>query len=113
MAESLLQSINTAIQDIKGKDFTFIDTHEQTPFFDWIIIVSGTSSRHVRAIADAVVVAGKQHCSVMPKLEGQRDGEWLLVDFVAGVVHIMSNEAREYYQLERLWQPIRMSKETQ
>ena len=92
-----------ALSDIKANDIRVIDLRDTSPFTDYFVIASGTTPLHMRALADRVAErlrkAGiqKRHC------EG-RDGErWILMDYFNVVVHIFSENARQYYGLERLW----------
>jgi len=91
-----------ALEDMKGKDITVIDTQDKTDVFDAMIIVTGTSDRHVKSIADNLVTDAKSE--KLDVLGVEQDRSWVLVDLYDVVVHIMLDEAREFYSLEKLWE---------
>jgi ribosome-associated protein len=92
-----------ALDELKAKDVTEIDVRGKTSIADWLIVASGTSSRHVKSIADEVVKFAKQ-AGVLPLgVEGQQEAEWVLVDLGDIIVHVMLPRIREFYGLERLW----------
>ncbi len=94
-----------ALTDMKAANIKVIDVRGLTDVADTMIIASGNSDRHVRAIADNVIaeVKGAGH---RPKgVEGARDGEWVLVDLTDVLVHVMLPRVREFYALEQLWEP--------
>lgn len=99
----LLGTVRTAIEDLKGNDLVEIDVREKTSICDVMVVVSGTSTRHVKSIADSVVVQAKQHGCQPLGVEGEREAEWVLVDLGDVVVHVMLPRVREFYALERLW----------
>ena len=93
-----------ALEETKGKDITVLDVREKTDVTDMMIIVSGTSSRHVKSLADNLVKTCKD-AGVQPLgSEGGDQAEWILVDLGAVVVHLMMPSARQFYDLERLWE---------
>lgn len=99
----LKQLVIDALEDLKGNDILCLDVRKQTDIADYMIIVSGTSSRHVGALVNNVVSEANE-VGIKPKgVEGQEGGEWILIDLVDVVVHVMNPEAREFYDLERLW----------
>lgn len=99
----LLASVRKATEELKAKDLVEIDMRGRASFADYMIVVSGTSSRHVKSIADEVVRFAK-NLDVMPLgVEGEREAEWVLVDLGDIVVHVMLPRVRELYALERLW----------
>ncbi len=102
-AERLHALVRAAVDDLKAKDIQEINVRGKSSVTDLMVVVSGTSSRHVKSIADEVVKKAKQ--AGMPPLgvEGQREGEWVLVDLGDIVVHVMLPRTREFYALERLW----------
>ncbi len=92
-----------AIEDVKGFDIRVLDVRNLTTITDTMIVCSGTSSRHVKSIADAVVDRFKQ-LGLRPRgLQGLEQGEWALVDLGGIVVHVMQLSTRAFYQLEKLW----------
>ena len=92
-----------AVEDLKARDTTEIDVRGKTSVTDLIVITSGTSTRHVRSIADEVVRAAKKAGLPPIGVEGEREAEWVLVDLGDIVVHVMLPRTREFYGLERLW----------
>ncbi len=92
-----------AIEDLKGQDIVEIDVRRLTDLTDYMIIASGRSKRQVIAIAEQVVQAAKDAGLRPLGSEGEDTGDWVLVDLVDVVVHIMEPETRDYYQLEKLW----------
>jgi ribosome-associated protein len=101
--ETLLKTVHAAVEELKGKDTTENDVPGKSSVCDYMVVVSGTSSRHVKSIADEVVRFAKK-LDVMPLgVEGEREAEWVLVDLGDVVVHVMLPRVREFYALERLW----------
>ncbi len=92
-----------ALDDIKAKDIREIDVRGKTSIADVLVIASGTSTRHVKSIADEVVKLSKQAGNMPIGVEGQREAEWVLVDLGDIIVHVMLPRVREFYGLERLW----------
>ena len=100
---ALLASVHSALEEIKAKDAVEIDVRGKSSVADYLVIASGTSTRHVKSIGDEVVCFAKQ-LGVMPLgVEGEREAEWVLVDLGDVIVHIMLPRVREFYALERLW----------
>ena len=102
-AEVLLAVIHAAVDSLKAKDVTEINVRGRTSVCDYMVIVSGTSTRHVKSIADEVVRQAKQLDCQPLGVEGEREAEWVLVDLGDVVVHVMLPRVREFYALERLW----------
>ncbi len=99
----LLSTVRGAIEELKAKDVVEIDVRGKSSVTDYMVVVSGTSTRHVKSIADEVVKHAK-NLDVMPLgVEGEREAEWVLVDLGDVVVHVMLPRVREFYALERLW----------
>ncbi len=92
-----------ALDDKKGKDIRVLYTADQTTLADYFVICNGTSNTQVRALADAVEEALSKAGEEPHHIEGHRGGQWTLLDYSAVVVHIFTEEAREFYSLERLW----------
>jgi len=76
---------------------------ELSSVMDWLIVASGTSSRHVKSLSGSVIMKAKEQGVRAIGVEGERAGEWVLVDFGDVVVHVMQPAARSFYDLERLW----------
>ncbi|MGB0714202.1 MAG: ribosome silencing factor [Gammaproteobacteria bacterium] len=93
-----------AVEDMKAVNVRVLDVREKTSVTDILIVVSGTSSRHVKSIAGNVVDEAKAHDVVPMGVEGEDGAEWVLVDLGDVVVHVMLPAVREFYQLERLWE---------
>ena len=101
--EALLATVRAAVEEIKAKDVVEIDVRGRTSVTDHMVIVSGTSTRHVKSIADEVTRFAKK-LGVMPLgVEGEREAEWVLVDLGDAIVHIMLPRMRDLYMLEKLW----------
>lgn len=103
LAERLRALVGAALDDLKAKDIREIDVRGKSSVTDLLVLASGTSSRHVKSIADEVVKKAKQAGLPPIGVEGQREGEWVLVDLGDIVVHVMLPRTREFYDLERLW----------
>jgi len=101
--DTLKKTALNALDNLKAIDITEIDVREMTSVTDVMIIASGTSGRHVKSIADAVVMACKKNGVAPLGVEGEREGEWVLVDLGDVVVHVMQPRIREFYALEKLW----------
>jgi ribosome-associated protein len=101
--EVLLKSVHAAIDELKARDTVEIDVRGKTSVCDFMVIASGTSTRHVKSIADEVVKNAKQLDCQPLGVEGEREAEWVLVDLGDVVVHVMLPRIREFYALERLW----------
>ena len=100
---TLREQVLDAVAELKAKDVREIDVRGKTSITDLLVIASGTSTRHVKSIADEVVKFAKR-AGVMPLgVEGEREAEWVLVDLGDIVVHVMLPRVREFYGLERLW----------
>lgn len=102
-AADLLKLAVGALEEIKAKDLVEIDVRGKTSVCDYMVIASGTSTRHVKSLADEVVKASKQAGFQPLGVEGEREAEWVLVDLGDVVVHVMLPRVREFYALERLW----------
>lgn len=103
LTAGLRKQVLAALDELKARDVKEIDVREKASFTDLLVIASGTSTRHVKSIADEVVRFSKR-AGVMPLgVEGQREAEWVLVDLGDIVVHVMLPRVREFYGLERLW----------
>ena len=101
--DALLKAVHAGLEELKAKDVVEIDVCGKSSVCDYMVVASGTSTRHVKSAADEVVRFAKQ-LGVMPLgVEGEREAEWVLVDLGDVVVHVMLPRVREFYALERLW----------
>lgn len=95
--------IINALEELKAKDIVQLDVRELSQIMDTLVIATGTSSRHVKSLANNVVVESKQQGHPPLGVEGMDGGEWVLVDFGDTVVHVMQQQTRDFYELEKLW----------
>ena len=100
--DQLTEAIEAAL-DKKAQDLTWLDLSGICSFTDNFLVCSGTSTRHNQTIADSIEERLKKHGVRPLHIEGYKEGEWILMDYVDFVVHIFSGRAREFYELERLW----------
>lgn len=104
MTESnLTQCIVDALEDVKGIDIITLDVTGVTDVADQMVLATGTSKRQVKALADSVLEKTRELGVRSIGSEGKETAEWVLIDFAEVVVHIMLPDAREFYDLERLW----------
>jgi len=101
--ETLNKILLQAIDDLKGNDVVTLDVRDLSDVMDTLIIVSGTSNRHVKSLVDNAVDEAKKAGFKPIGLEGKEGGEWVLVDFGDTVVHAMMPITRRFYDLEKLW----------
>lgn len=101
--EELRDLARTALEGMKAVDIVVLDVRRMSTITDYMIVASGTSDRHVRAIVDGVIEAAKERGEKPLGVEGETHAQWALVDLGDVVVHVMRPEAREFYQLEKLW----------
>ena len=99
----LLPQVIDALEEPKAQNITELDVRDVTSMADYMVIASGTSNRHVKALADNVVEAAKKAEHPPIGTEGEDTGEWILVDLGDVIVHLMLPATREFYDLERLW----------
>lgn len=95
----------SALDDLKAQNVITLDVESYSDVFDRLIIASGTSSRHVKSLADNVIETLKKQGNLPIGVEGKEEADWVLVDYGSVVVHIMQFEARAFYELEKLWSP--------
>ncbi len=100
--ENVLELVNEALADVKANDVIAIDVRKKINVTDIMVVASGTSDRHVQALANSVVETAKKKGVSIIGVE--RDRAWVLIDLYDVVVHIMLPETREFYELEKLWQ---------
>lgn len=102
--EALTAFVIEKIEDMKGRDITTLAIAEKSDFADFMIVASGNSSRHVKSIAQTVATECRAQGVVPRGIEGNDVGEWALLDLGDVVVHIMTDDSRDKYQIEQLWQ---------
>lgn len=102
-ADALLREVHAATEELKARDTVELDVRGKSSVCDFMVVTSGTSTRHVKSVADEVIKFAKK-LGVQPLgVEGEREAEWVLVDLGDVVVHVMLPRVREFYALERLW----------
>lgn len=101
--ERLSKVVMNALEDLKALDITVLDVADISDVADRMIIASGTSNTHLKAIANSVVMECKDAGNPPLSTEGESDSEWILVDLGDILVHIMLPKTRQFYDLERLW----------
>ncbi|MGE5623287.1 MAG: ribosome silencing factor, partial [Bacillota bacterium] len=108
--KKLQATVVDALEDVKAQDIRVYDTVHLTSMFDRLAIASGTSNRQTKALASSVVDAVREAGFPKPRIEGEENGEWIIVDCGAAVAHIMQPAIRQYYHLEEIWgeKPIRL-----
>lgn len=99
----LLDLVLDALEELKAKNIASLDVRALTSVADDMVIASGTSSRHIKALADNVMEKAKEAGYRALGTEGERGAEWILVDLGDVIVHLMLPATREFYDLERLW----------
>jgi len=101
--EQLRDQLVAALEDMKAVDIRAMDVRGSTPLTDFMIIASGTSDRHVKALANSVLDKAREGGVKPMGVEGEQEGEWVLVDLRDVVVHVMRPQVRDFYNLEKLW----------
>jgi len=91
------------LDDAKAANILELDIRSLTQIADWMVVATGTSSRHVLALAERLRAAGARYGLKPSGVEGENDGEWVLLDFGDLIVHLMLSATREFYDLEGLW----------
>lgn len=102
-SEELSDLVVEALQDIKALEIVKLDVRDMTTVTDWMIVASGTSGRHVKALVDNVAVKAKAAGNRPIGIEGESGCEWVLLDLQDALVHVMLPKVREFYNLEKLW----------
>ena len=108
--QKLQRAIVDGLEDVKAQDIQVFDTEHLSALFERVIVASGTSNRQTKALAASVRDAVRDAGFGKPRLEGEANGEWIIVDCGQAVVHIMQPSFRQYYHLEELWgeKPVRL-----
>jgi len=108
--QKLQRAIVDGLEDVKAQDIVVFDTEHLSALFERVIIASGTSNRQTKALAASVRDAVREAGFAKPRIEGEGNGEWIIVDCAQVVVHIMQPNFRQYYHLEELWgeKPVRL-----
>lgn len=102
-SSKLTQLVVDALEDVKGRDIVTLDVRDMTSVTDYMVVASGTSNRHVKALADAVADKAKKAGHRPSGIEGTDGSEWVLLDLGDTIVHVMLPRVREFYNLEKLW----------
>ena len=102
-SEQLCDLVVDALEEVKAKDIVRLDVRELTTVTDYMVVASGTSSRHVKALADAVADKAREAGHRPAGIEGEDGGEWVLLDMGDTLAHVMLPRVREFYNLEKLW----------
>ena len=108
--QRLQRAIVDGLEDVKGQDIVVFNTEHLSPLFERVIIASGTSNRQTKALASSVRDAVREAGFDKPRIEGEENGEWIIVDCGAAVAHVMQPVIRQYYRLEEIWgaTPVRL-----
>jgi len=108
--QKLQRAVVDGLEDVKAQDIVVFDTEHLSALFERVIIASGTSNRQTKALAASVRDAVREAGFAKPRIEGEGNGEWIIVDCNQVVVHIMQPNFRQYYHLEELWgeKPVRL-----
>jgi ribosome-associated protein len=101
--QKLQRAIVDGLEDVKGQDIVVFNTEHLSPLFERVIIASGTSNRQTKALASSVSDAVREAGFPKPRVEGEENGEWIIVDCGAAVAHVMQPTIRAYYHLEEIW----------
>jgi ribosome-associated protein len=108
--QKLQRAIVDGLEDVKAQDIVVFNTEKLSPLFERVIVASGTSNRQTKALAASVRDAVREAGFDKPRIEGEDNGEWIIVDCGAAVAHIMQPVIRQYYRLEEIWgaTPVRL-----
>lgn len=101
--QKLQRAIVDGLEDVKGQEIVVFNTEAMSPLFERVIVASGTSNRQTKALAHSVSEAVKDAGFPKPRMEGEDNGEWIIVDCGQAVVHVMQPVIRQYYHLEEIW----------
>jgi len=110
LVQKLQRAIVDGLEDVKAQQIVVFDTEQLSPLFERVIVASGTSNRQTKALAASVVDAVREAGFAKPRVEGEDNGEWIIVDCGVAVVHVMQPNIRAYYNLEEIWgeKPVRL-----
>lgn len=103
-SEALIAFVSDKIDDLKGRDIITLNIRDKANFADYMVVASGNSTRHVKSVAQHLATECRAEGVEPLGIEGNDIGEWALVDLGEVVVHIMTDEQRDKYQLEQLWE---------
>lgn len=108
--QKLQRAIVDGLEDVKAQSIEVFNTEHLSALFERVIVASGTSNRQTKALAASVRDAVREAGFPKPRIEGEENGEWIIVDCGAAVAHIMQPAIREYYRLEEIWgeKPVRL-----
>lgn len=108
--QKLQRAIVEGLEDVKAQDIVVFNTEHLSPLFERVVIASGTSNRQTKALASSVLDAVRGAGFPKPRIEGEDNGEWIIVDCGAAVAHVMQPAIRQYYNLEEIWgeKPVRL-----
>lgn len=108
--QKLQRAIVDGLEDVKAQDIVVFNTEHLSPLFERVVVASGTSNRQTKALAASVRDAVREAGFPKPRTEGEENGEWIIVDCGAAVVHVMQPAIRQYYRLEEIWgeKPVRL-----
>lgn len=101
--QKLQRAIVDGLEDVKAQDIVVFNTEQLSPLFERVIVASGTSNRQTKALAASVRDAVREAGFDKPRIEGEENGEWIIVDCGAAVAHVMQPVIRQYYRLEEIW----------
>jgi ribosome-associated protein len=102
-AEQILKIVQDVLDERKGQNITTLDVRGKTSFTDYMVVVTGTSDRHLKSLCDYVSEKLKENGVKSLGVEGDLGSDWVLLDLGDVIVHAMTAQAREFYQLEKLW----------
>ena len=101
--KDLQTDLISLLEDHKAKNITVLDVSKITDITDLMIICTGNSNRHVKTLAQYLITTAKDKGMTIYGIEGEKEGEWILIDLVDAIIHIMLPQEREFYNLEKLW----------
>jgi len=99
----VIEHIAQTLEDHKAVDIVCMNVANLSPLFEHIVVATATSSRHMQTLGEQVALTSKRHSKNIPQLEGNMHSDWLLVDAGSVIIHIMTQAARDHYELEKLW----------